>query len=543
MSLLAGWARVPRRAWSTLLALALLTLAALGSWWWGALPSSLSLSAAGMLLGAGVLFVSGVQARSATRSDALFAAFCWGWLAAGVASALIALVQVFVPNWPDGDWIARSGLPGRAVGNMRQPNHLSSALLWACVAIVPLLQSRRLQRALAAVLMALLVFAVVLSASRTGGVGVGLMAAWGGFDLLLAMGQRWRLPGAEWFGRHALRGRLSPFTRGLLLAMPVIYAIGWAGLTVWAHEGHHAFGGEARLAESDISGSRFGIWANALSMIAQQPWLGVGFGEFNFAWTLTPFPGRPTAFFDHTHNLPLQLAVELGVPLALLVMGLLVHALWCAWRAGAEASGGEGVAVASAFVMVLMMALHSLLEYPLWYAYFLLPAAWALGFALGEAAPDARRANDRWLFVASMLLAVGGVLSVADYERVVAIFSADDDKPLAQRIAIGQRSVLFSHHADYAAATTTDTPGEAMPAFAGAAHYLLDTRLTTAWARAYAERGDLERARYIAQRLREFRKTDSEEFFAPCNDPKVRPKPFQCDAPHTTLTWRDFARR
>ena len=36
-----------------------------------------------------------------------------------------------------------------------------------------------------------------------------------------------------------------------------------------------------------------------------------------FAWTLTPFPGRPIAFFDHTHNLPLQLIVELGVPLGL----------------------------------------------------------------------------------------------------------------------------------------------------------------------------------------------------------------------------------
>ena len=77
-----------------------------------------------------------------------------------------------------------------------------------------------------------------------------------------------------------------------------------------------AFGGGARLGEGDISSSRFGIWRNTLALIRAHPWLGVGFGEFNFAWTLTPFPGRPVAFFDHTHNLPLQLAVELGLPLA-----------------------------------------------------------------------------------------------------------------------------------------------------------------------------------------------------------------------------------
>ena len=39
---------------------------------------------------------------------------------------------------------------------------------------------------------------------------------------------------------------------------------------------------------------------------------GVGFGEFNLAWTLSEFPSRPTAFFDHTHNLPLQLLVGAG---------------------------------------------------------------------------------------------------------------------------------------------------------------------------------------------------------------------------------------
>ena len=100
------------------------------------------------------------------------------------------------------------------------------------------------------------------------------------------------------------------------------------------HQHSAVFGGEVQLQKSDISSSRFGIWSNTLALIAAHPWAGVGFGEFNFAWSLTPFPGRPTAFFDHTHNLPLQLAVELGLPLATLVIVLLLAALWRAWRAG-----------------------------------------------------------------------------------------------------------------------------------------------------------------------------------------------------------------
>jgi hypothetical protein len=58
-----------------------------------------------------------------------------------------ALVQVFAPEWPDGDWIAAPASPGRAVGNLRQPNHLSSLLLWSAIAAVALLELRRLPSA------------------------------------------------------------------------------------------------------------------------------------------------------------------------------------------------------------------------------------------------------------------------------------------------------------------------------------------------------------------------------------------------------------
>ena len=61
-------------------------------------------------------------------------ALCAALLAAGVLGALIGILQVFWPQWTDGEWIARVG-NGRAAGNLRQPNHLSSLLLWSLVAL------------------------------------------------------------------------------------------------------------------------------------------------------------------------------------------------------------------------------------------------------------------------------------------------------------------------------------------------------------------------------------------------------------------------
>jgi O-antigen ligase len=547
-------ARPGRGPWAVWAALALLAAAALWSWGPGSLPSSLAMSALATLFAAAVVLAGGAGARARPDGVVLFTAFAWAWVAAGVFNIAIALVQVFAPGVPDGEWLAASGIPGRAVGNLRQPNHLSSLLLWHCIAVVALFELGRLRRVWAGLLLALGVFAVVLTASRTGLVSVLLLACWGLLDR-----------------------RLSRTARLLLLAAPLVYALSWLAMAQWAALTQHTFGGAQRLAEADVGGSRVAIWRDTLTMIAQQPWTGVGFGEFNLAWTLTPLPQRPVAFFDHTHNLPLQLAVELGLPLAALVMALLVWALWAAGRAAWRASGDAGTAQRAAVLMVVMIGLHSLLEYPLWYSYFLLPAAWAWGYALQPAAGGAPVEGaakgatvstpasvgapfSRGLVAGAALLAAGAVFSVVDYLRVAAIFSASvSSKPLAVRVAEGQQSVFFAHHADYAAVTAGLPVPDPERAYARAVHFLLDARLMMAWSISLAERGKLDEASHIAARLREFRKPDAEEYFAVCDAAAVSapaagaapassmpaaPLPaasaFPCRPPARALGWRAF---
>ena len=502
-----------------LAALALLALSVLWSWGPGSLPSGLALQALGLIAAAALLLQAGAAARGA--GPALTAAFFAGWVLAGLLCAAIGALQVFAPQWVDGDWIARSTLPGRAVGNLRQPNHLSSLLLWAAIAVVALVELRRIGPRTAAALFTLMIFAVVLTASRTGVVGVALLALWGLAD----------------------RRLLRP-TRRLLFAAPLLYALAWWTLAAWADDGAHRFGGTERLAEADLSASRFGIWANTLALIRAQPWAGVGFGEFNFAWTLTPFPGRPTAFFDHAHNLPLHLAAELGLPLAAAVMALLLWALAQAVRRSAADAGAR-----AALMMVLMIGLHSLLEYPLWYSYFLLPTAWAWGLALASSPSTPRvttaaRPSTARVLGGSMLMLAAAV-SVLDYMRVAAIFSAPQDAaPLAERVARGQRSLLFAHHADYAAVTALGPRRADDAAFAGATHYLLDGRLLQAWARALAASGRDDEARHVTARLREFsaRSDAGADFFADCAKP-ASAAAFQCNEPQRAWGWRELSPR
>jgi len=521
----------PGRPWrgalgGLLVALALLALAAAVAPLWAGLPWSLALSAVGTLAATALLVLIGAALTRAGLAAVAFHALCVALLVAGVLGASIGLIQVFMPQWADGEVIAQiSG--GRAGGNLRQPNHLSSLLLWSIVALVWLAERGRVGQFAGPALGALLLSGVVLSASRTGMLGVLLLGAWGLLDR-----------------------RLSRRARALLIASPLVFALLWIGLAAWAHQAHHAFGGDAQLAKGDISSSRFAIWSNTLSLIARQPWLGVGWGEFNFAWSLTPFPDRPVAFFDHTHNLPLQFAVELGVPLALLVLALLGWALWRALRAGAQcADPVQGLTLRAASVMVLMMAVHSQLEYPLWYAHFLLPTAFMFGLCLGvghspsgampPGSPESRRTRPLWIGAALLLL--GGFAALYDYSRVVVIFAPRANAaPLAERIAAGQRSWLFSHHADYAAVTTPDHVADPKRAFARVPHYLLDSRLMMAWTRALAEDGQTDAARHVAQRLREFHNEQAEPFFEVCDllPDDTGPAPFQCLAPSVEVDYR-----
>lgn len=476
------------------------------------------------LIGAALLVLLGGQGLNVDARKAWFEGFCWALLAAGLLSLGVSLMQVFAPSLVDGYLVAHSGIPGRAAGNMRQPNHLASLLMWSCVAAAYLADQERLKKALPAVLFGL-IFAVVLSASRTGLVGVLVLALWGLLDRKL--------------------NRVSRYT---LLTAPLMLLVGWGLMWGWSHVGGATLGAESRLAEGAGSPARLAILANAWELLKQNPLTGVGWGEFNFAWTMTPFPGRHSAFFDNTHNLPMQLAVELGLPLASLIVGLLVWSLWRAFRNSSLASGTDAVVRRCAFMIVLMIGLHSLLEYPLWYAYFLLPAAFAFGVALGPVNPPPVKANDKVrllplvLVLAGVLLMAGSVFAWREYLRVVAIYvEAPGAAPLWDRITDGQHTVFFTPQADYAAATTLPPGPEALAAVKRKAHQATEARLLISWALSLHATGDDDRARYVVQRLREFRSPAGMQWLAQCDAVKPgEPRPFQCDPPQREYDWREM---
>ena len=533
-SLLAGW-----RVDGVSLALLLMTGVAVAAPFTHGLPWSMALTSVAMLLAA-LLAVQTGRAVTPVQRDGVLTLFCVALVGAGLLSVVVCIVQMFFPELANGVVIARSGVVGSAVGNMRQPNHLASLLMWACVGAVWLEQggwlARRLGSTLAGtvalyVLLFLFVFCVLLSGSRTGWIGIALLVIWGAVD--------WRL---------TRRVRIA------LGATAVMFAISWGMLDLYAAMGNHAFRAQSRLSgEGAGSPARLLILKNALGLLTMYPLTGSGWGDFNLAWTLTPFPDRPVAFFDHTHNLEMQLLVEMGLPLGLLTLALLFWGLASGlWRAVKGGPAGH-----CAGMLVVMIGVHSQVEYPLWYAYFLLPAALAYGLCwpgnggatprnAAALAPDPAGLPRRRPGLAALGLAitVAVPLVVIDYLRIVHIYAPPAGAAsLDDRIAAGQRSPLFALQADYAEATVQPPGAVALEASRLTGHHLIDTRLLMSWAKSLNAVGETDKARYLVERLREFRNAASEEWLAECDEVATlgaAAKPFQCEPPQREYSFREL---
>ena len=165
----------------------------------------------------------------------------------------------------------------------------------------------------------------------------------------------------------------------------------------------HETGAERILAGHGGVSHRQSIWLAAWRMFESAPVAGVGYG--GFAWkyflSLGQLPaGLPEEIVDNAHNVLLQVLAEFGLPGGILLMA--AAGLWCVPRFRETVSLYHWWLLA----LIAVIVLHSLVEYPLWYAHF-------LGlFALLVGAADTAVWRLRPGRFASAAVAAAGVLSL-----------------------------------------------------------------------------------------------------------------------------------
>lgn len=355
------------------------------------------------------------------RSTAL-SAIPKAWLAAALISSAMGLCQYFGMTGQFIPWVSPPTALGEAFANLRQRNQFATltniglaSLLW-CVVHRGESGTQGWVSQISSLLAAVLLAAGnAASSSRTGLLQI----------LLLTV--------LAWFWGGLKQAEI----RRILIVALLAYCMAIATLPVVLGGELSSSGLWSRLSRGDADcASRLTLWGNVLHLIKQRPWLGWGWGELDYAHFMTDYEGlRFCEILGNAHNLPLHLAAELGLPIALLVCG---GAIWLLLRARPWLDVDPKRQLA--WSVLALILLHSQLEYPLWYGPFqmglilCLVLLWPvpsdkLEKALGT---RAKYRSNQFLILAGGLL-VGVTYMGWDYWRISQIYIPQDQRAPSYR--------------------------------------------------------------------------------------------------------------
>ncbi len=409
------------------------------------------------------------------------------WLLAALLSVGIALLQYFGVSEHFAPWV-NTTRAGEAFANLRQRNQFATltniglaALLWGVVSV----RAKRWQLALAVLAAVMLGVGNAASSSRTGLLQL----------LLLVGAALWW----QWKQKASHAGAL-PLAAVALAA----YALASVVLPLVAGLDPQATGILGRVHENvDACFSRKTLWANVLYLIAQKPWLGWGWGELDYAHFITLYPGaRFCDLLDNAHNLPLHLAVELGVPFALIFCGL------CAWVVVRAKPWAEAVPQRQmAWGVIAVIAVHSLLEYPLWYGPFQIALLLSMGILW--------RSERKWP-VAPVIRALTAIVLIAilayaawDYWRMSQLYVASDQRAMAYRddtLAKLQDCRLFKDQVRFAELSTIEVTAENAEAMLALSksmlHFSPEPRVVEKLLRSASLLGQTEEVQFYKERFK-----------------------------------------
>lgn len=327
--------------------------------------------AAAAAIGASLRPAGGVGADDDPLNTlAAAAAFC------AVVSVGLALMQwTGVPQL--GLWLVELRPTSRPHANVAQPNHLCTLLVLGQAALLQLHQSRRVSTPVFWLGSGWLLAGMAMSGSRTGWLQIAALAV-----MWIVMRRRagLRLTGAQ------------------VVALGALY-LGALALWPWANE-VLLYEGARGVGDQLAAGSRPTVWLKLVEAIAREPLTGYGWQQTVHAQLAVALEGPPMReHWEHAHSLALDLLIWNGVPIGLLLLGLIGY--WFVSRTLACRDAG-----AAALLMGLAgLLVHAMLEFPHEYAYFLLPAAVAVG-AVESAHPTPTGPVVR----AWMLKAMGGAI-------------------------------------------------------------------------------------------------------------------------------------
>ncbi len=270
------------------------------------------------------------------------------WLAA-LASAMIGLLQWLSLESVVAGFTAQSDIGSRPMANVAQPNQLATLLLMGIAALSFTFERHAIGTLAYLLALSFMSFVLVLTESRTG-----VLCA-----VTLAM-----------YALLKRRQHVSRIRAKFVAAWAAVVVTGFSLLP--SLNNALLIGGSRGLSLTDNNG-RWHMWKQIAHAVWEAPWFGYGWNQTVAAHAVgaAALPGELS--ISHAHSVLFDVVAWNGLPLGLLLCAAGIY--WFVtrtWRVK-EPSGIYAMAC------LIPFAVHSLLEFPFAYSYFLLTAGLLVG--------------------------------------------------------------------------------------------------------------------------------------------------------------------
>jgi O-antigen ligase len=344
------------------------------------------------------------QQISPKSTNEIIAFFYVLWFVA-LISAAIGLLQWLNLQGPLTVYVVQTDAGERAMGNLGQPNQLATLLLMGIICLAWTYERKYIGGFGLIVGVAFMTMGLVFAQSRAGM----MSAAVAGIFMI------WK--------SHSIRVRIAPWH---LLFWLLAYA---AAVLLLPLLSEILLMGESRSMNPEVDSARLTIWRQILSGIAQSPWVGYGWNQTPTAHAAGSLAVPGSLTFTNAHNIVLDILAWNGVPLGLLLTGA------CSYWFVSRMKGAVQSNAVYAMACLLPIAVHSMVEFPFAYAYFLLAAGVMVGIVEAcHVGIKTFRVSLRWM---GTILAVWFVLgSYMVYEY----FLIEDDSRIVrfENLRLGQ---------------------------------------------------------------------------------------------------------
>ncbi len=276
-----------------------------------------------------------------------------------IFSSVVSL-YVILKQWllltQGGIWLADLPLGARPYANFAQPNNCATFLCIGLMACLYLYEKKYIHRFCGVLLASFILFGITLTQSRTAWVFTFAFLIW-------------------WFWKiRYFQIRLSKYSVFYFVGIFIFFIL----ITPYVSDYLGVTNTTDALTRASSGYLRIPMWHQMLLAIKEQPLLGYGWNQVGVAQLSIYLDYPTTEWTEHSHNILLDLLIWNGIPLGIVIIGFFT---WWLYRLSQLATSVEAFIALS---MVGAVLVHAMLEYPLDYAFFLLPVGFLLGLVQAQ---------------------------------------------------------------------------------------------------------------------------------------------------------------